>query len=372
MRALPKEARVKVVGGEGVCVSRVFGVAAFAALLFLVAVPSGLAQPGPATTYTDSTGDAGAAPDVAKVSVSYDQEPGAGFFVIATTFTTPFTGQSRYSLYFDTDRNSKTGSTGGAEYRFRIFPNGDFAWARWEGQSGWVWKPGGVTESPSPQADPKSLVFSISKSDIGGATSFRFYVISYQTATDDEDDAPSYPLEWPYPASAAWLHDQTTATHALLQASDLRSGWQLVPTDPGSPCNSATQPTAIALQLFEKVASPDTNASSMVFTYATRLQARRAFSNLQSELRSCLTAGLARADRNKLAFRPYRVVMGVPAAGVALALHTAHSASYSHYSYALSGRAIVFFNQSATGRNLPFSEVGEAAMLRLMTSRLSR
>ena len=367
---MPKHARVTVVGGEGVSVSRAFRIAALAAFVILVGVPSGLAQPGPATTYTDSTFDAGAAPDVAKVSVSYDQEPGAGFFVIETTFATPFTGQSRYSLYFDTDRNYNTGSPGGAEYRFRIFPNGDFAWARWEGPSGWVWKPGSGPGGPEP--DPKSLTLSISKTDIGGATSFRFYAISYQTATDDEDDAPSYPLEWPYPASAAWLHDQTTATHALLQPSDLRSGWQLVPTDPGSPCNSATQPTAIASQLFEKVASPGTNASSIVFTYATRSQARRAFSKLQSELSSCLTAGLTRADRNKVAFRSYRVVMGVPAAGVALTLHRAHSASYSHYSYALSGRTIVFFNQSATGRNLPFSEVGEAAMLRLMTSRLSR
>lgn len=157
----------------------------------LVAAPIGSARQGP-RIFTDPVGDAGTAADVANLWISNDLD---GNYLIKTTFATPITRLSNYLVYFDIDKNDKTGSPGGAEYV--VGPcQGDLLFERWNG-SMWVDNAAGAVEALSPNR--KFLALSVRKADIGGARDFDFFVVSRQMdATDDEDDGPAAPAMWHY------------------------------------------------------------------------------------------------------------------------------------------------------------------------------
>jgi len=321
-------------------VGRLFVVAALAALSFAVSVPAGLADFGAVSRYVDRG---------ATIAVSYDFQ--SGNYSIVTRFAKPFTGDARYSIYFDTDKRRATGSPSGAEYRLHLFANGNVSWARWQRDAGWVETDGSVTESP-PSRDRKLLDIAISRNEIGGVTAFDFSV---------DGDAPSS-RQWSYPASAAWLHDQTVAAHGLLHQSDLGPvRWQFLPGDYGARCVSG-RPTAVGRAQFNEPDSPSTAASSSVFVYGTPAQARRAFANLHASLIRCYRS-FTTSD--------YALVTGLPTGGLVATFRQDSSTVQVRMGYSLAGRGLVLFTQITMGSDLPFSTAQEAAFLRLMASRLS-
>jgi hypothetical protein len=167
------------------------GLAALMCALVATGAGATTAITAPPQTQTDPAGDAGAAPDIVGVSVTNDDR---GQYSFTITFGTPYGSASSSEIFLDTDRNPSTGDPQGSGADFlliddRVGQSSELdAW----GASGWQKAPSnslGVQVG----SDQKSITFTIAKADLKGASSFNYFVESYDGDGGDGhfDDAPS-------------------------------------------------------------------------------------------------------------------------------------------------------------------------------------
>lgn len=155
------------------------GAVAVAALL----VPNSTAgRNAPSTVYNDAIGDAGDAPDVARVTI----RPVAGGLAVDVTLAGPTRlGPYGWILFgVDTDRNPYTGAGRGDD--LLLFVNGEGAtFTRWTGRE---FSPDFVHHDVEAALSGTDLTFVLSWADIG-ARSFNF---SVATLREDADLAPGF------------------------------------------------------------------------------------------------------------------------------------------------------------------------------------
>jgi hypothetical protein len=150
-------------------------------------------------TFTDPSGDAQGGPDVTRVAVSGDAASGT----LAVTVTAPGYGaavagglERDIVAWLDTDANDSTGDPeDGTEYGLQAWNDATGKWwniVRWNGTA-WESVPESATMRITGQGD--SVTWGLNTADLGGATSFRFYVVAGNWNTTSErfdarDDAP--------------------------------------------------------------------------------------------------------------------------------------------------------------------------------------
>jgi hypothetical protein len=168
-------------------------------------IPAGVA------TFIDPAGDAQGGPDVTRVVVDGDVATGRIAITITAPGFEPATQDDRERdvlVFLDTDRSAATGDPAGAEYGLQAWNDASGRWwdmSRWNG-AGWE----SVPETPTMRVTSQgsSLTFQVGTTDLGGATSFRFYVFAgtWNTATksfDTRDEAPDF---------GYWTYDITSST----------------------------------------------------------------------------------------------------------------------------------------------------------------
>lgn len=174
-----------------------------AILLLATAAASIVVASGDAATpaqFSDPGGDGGTAADITSVTVSSDTTGNISFVV---SFAAPLAATDSVTILLDTDKNPATGSkdADGAEYAF-VDDEQDqtFDLYRWNG-SDW-------DEAPAPSAQvsggggSSTLLFSVNASDLGGASTFNFWVDSLDGdgGSGHEDQAPDNST-WTFGAS---------------------------------------------------------------------------------------------------------------------------------------------------------------------------
>jgi hypothetical protein len=136
--------------------------------------------------FTDAAGDSGGAPDITVVNVANDAAGNLTF--TATTNQPALAADGVLTLWLDTDRNSSTGGNG---VEFSLFV-GSAGWRlnRWDGTQ---FVQASASSANSTYANGV-MTFRINKADIGGVSSFVFYLLSVQFNAAGEivarDDAP--------------------------------------------------------------------------------------------------------------------------------------------------------------------------------------
>ena len=170
------------------------GAVAVAALLVSTSTAG---RNAPCTVYNDAIGDAGDAPDVARVTI----RPVAGGLAVDVTLAGPTRlGPYGWILFgVDTDRNPYTGAGRGDE--LLLFVNGEGAtFTRWTGGE---FSPDFVHHDVEAALSGTDLTFVLSWADIG-ARSFNF---SVATLREDADLAPGVGI-------AAYPRARTARPHA--------------------------------------------------------------------------------------------------------------------------------------------------------------
>jgi hypothetical protein len=160
----------------------------------LAAVLAALVLAAPAaagSSFTDPTGDSGTAADIVSVTVSNDTN---GQYTFVVGFASDYVGNDNMGIYLDTDRNPNTGdaNASGADYSISDDrASQTFELDKWDGSQWTAAAEGSFTLSVS--SDHRSVTASVNKADLGGATSFNFYVGSYDGngGAGHYDDAPS-------------------------------------------------------------------------------------------------------------------------------------------------------------------------------------
>jgi hypothetical protein len=142
-------------------------------------------------SYTDSTGDGGAGPDLTNITVSSDDAGNITFRVdIPNRPTLPATLYAEVEI--DADSNAATGEPeSGGDYFF-VSDGPRYGLARWNGSA---WE--GVPHPASLNASYSGgITFTINAGDLGGTTGFRFWVgVSEDPAsTTFSDVAPEFGL----------------------------------------------------------------------------------------------------------------------------------------------------------------------------------
>lgn len=136
--------------------------------------------PAGSATYTDPAGDTPGAPDVTTVAI--DGDPTTSMLTVtvnAPGYSSALpAGLERYVLvWLDTDRNGNTGDPeDGTEWGLGAWTDSTGRWwdvARWDG-SDWDSVPQSATMNFTRSGDV--LRWTISSSDLAGATGFRFYI----------------------------------------------------------------------------------------------------------------------------------------------------------------------------------------------------
>jgi hypothetical protein len=162
--------------------------AASAVAALLASLPAGAAG---SQTYTDPSGDSASAADVGSVAVSNDD---AGALTIGLRFAnrTQLNPDDGFAIGLDTDRNARTGQVFGAEYLL-------VGTAEGAGLAGW----NGTTYDPAvPQttllATSDLMNFRINRSELGNASSFDLFVLTFNDSTEDSDMAPNVGAVWTY------------------------------------------------------------------------------------------------------------------------------------------------------------------------------
>ena len=171
------------------------GVAVALAATAATAMPQGQA------TFGDPAGDSRGGPDVTTVAIDGDAPSGTIRVTVTAPGFLPASAdafQRSVRLWLDTDRNRATGDPAdGTEYGLSAWndPSG-VSWnvTRWNG-SEWEFFPQTATQSFARSRSGDLLAWTLNKSDLGGAASFRFYVhaCTWDTAAKShvaEDDAP--------------------------------------------------------------------------------------------------------------------------------------------------------------------------------------
>lgn len=153
----------------------------------------------PPHTFTDTTGDAGTAADIATIKVSND---GNGQYLFDVAFQTPYGDSALFALYFNTDNSASTGdpALGGADYLLVDDHSAHtFYLETWSGTE-WVDAPTIDTVKVTIAADLLGLTMSINRSELGGSGAFSFYAISFDGDGSDGhvDAAPSASDVWQY------------------------------------------------------------------------------------------------------------------------------------------------------------------------------
>jgi hypothetical protein len=160
---------------------------ALAAASFVVSTAGAINAPP--STNSDPTGDSGTAPDISSVSVTNDDQ---GLYTFNVSFATPYGDTASAEIFFDTDQNTGTGNSFGADYVFLDdHASHSFSLYSWSG-SDWQDTPGntlGVTVG----SDDKSIAFTVNKSELANSTTFNFFVFSADGdgSAGHSDDAPS-------------------------------------------------------------------------------------------------------------------------------------------------------------------------------------
>lgn len=186
-------------------------------------VGSALAQSRAAAgsvTYTDASGDSGAAPDITAATVSGDLASGSLTFTVTATGYQPTSSDGQYrevAVWIDTDKNAATGDPhDGTE--FGVFADNDpsgFYWgiARWSGSS-WV-DARSATTGESRIGD--TITWRLNVPDLGGATSFNFYVHTMIAPNENSDstahdDAPEGTAWWSFDVTGSTTTTTATTT----------------------------------------------------------------------------------------------------------------------------------------------------------------
>ena len=158
------------------------GAIAAALVAALLLVPS--ASSG---TYTDPSGDSGAAGDITGVSVIGDKTSGQVVFKItgsnlATSALNPL------FLTIDSDANPLTGdlTDHGSDYWFGMDEDG-YGFAHWTG-SDWVDTSG---LSVQIRGNTSELTISVNRSELGNSSTFNFYASTWSVLGSTRDSAPN-------------------------------------------------------------------------------------------------------------------------------------------------------------------------------------
>ncbi len=157
---------------------------------------TGAAGPNPAQ-YADPSGDSNSAPDITNVLVTDNGNGTYGFEVDLATVQDLADGAD-VAVFIDADNNPATGDAGldGAEYLFFAQQQGA-GLAKWDGTQF-----SQFTHQPTnPSLSGGKLTFTVTAADIGGATSFHFFVASIHG--NDIDNAPDGGATYAFPAAAA-------------------------------------------------------------------------------------------------------------------------------------------------------------------------
>ncbi|MEX1358449.1 MAG: hypothetical protein WD981_07490 [Gaiellaceae bacterium] len=177
-----------------------FVLAVSAALLatLTVAAPAGSAPAEQAAlnaaSFKDAAGDSGAAPDFTGVDVGNDVVAGPiVFWIKLENRSTDLTGDDVVFLLIDVDRNPETGDEDGAEYAVGV--DAESVWIdRWDGEA-YVEMESSSLAATFFRSD-RFLRVTIHPADLGGPSSFDFFVLSF--AGEDVDAAPNGPPWWSY------------------------------------------------------------------------------------------------------------------------------------------------------------------------------
>lgn len=181
------------------------------------AVPAGTASQAATTagssTYNDSTGEAGAAPDIGSVVVSNDN---AGKMSFAVTFVnrSGLNPTDFVAVDIDSDRNPVTGSTTfGFDYA-AVYYRGSSALLRWDlTTQRLVLAP---MNTLTTGWSGSTLTFSVSSSELGSTTGFRFGVFA-----DANPDDPAAPVDFaPDPGRELWTYDVKLAPTLAITGLD--------------------------------------------------------------------------------------------------------------------------------------------------------
>ena len=165
-----------------------------------------------AQTFTDPSGDSGAAPDITTV-VADNDTAGTITLAITTAHQADLAADGVLDIVFDTDRNPATGSSSGGEYRILIFgQTKSFVFLRWDGTQ-WADATAATLQIAH---SPNTFRIVINKSDLGGVGAFDFYIVGVQVAADGSatarDDAPDGTAVWTYTLAGAAPPSTTTTT----------------------------------------------------------------------------------------------------------------------------------------------------------------
>jgi hypothetical protein len=167
------------------------GLAALTCALIASGAGATRAITAPPQTQTDPAGDAGTAPDIVGVAVTNDDR---GQYHFTITFGSPYGSASSSEIFLDTDRNASTGDPQGSGADFLLIDDrvGQTSELDAWGASGWE-KASSNSLGVQVASDQKSIAFTIGTADLNGASSFNYFVETYDGDGGDGhfDDAPS-------------------------------------------------------------------------------------------------------------------------------------------------------------------------------------
>jgi hypothetical protein len=169
--------------------------------LALVVFPASAAA---GSHWTDPTGDSGSAPDITSVDVSND---GAGniTFAVGLVAHPAIASDEGLGVYVDSDQNASTGNRNGADYVVFLLQSG-WAFYAWNGSSfAQVTSHGAISVSYT----SAGFTVVINKADLGGASAFRFYVITQKSNASGDALVAS-------DAAGIYTYALTTATGVTL------------------------------------------------------------------------------------------------------------------------------------------------------------
>jgi len=170
----------------------------------------------PPKSYTDETGDSGAASDVQTVAVTNDE---TGQYSMDIGFGAQIISNAVIIIYLDTDQNPSSGSTNdaGADYAVEVDQASNmFFFGKWDGTQ-YSDAPSDTTVSVRLAGNPTGthLIVSFNRSEVGNGNGFNFWLLSTDGTVDPGhfDDAPS----------GSGTYSYTLQTAAPLQLSLLAS-----------------------------------------------------------------------------------------------------------------------------------------------------
>lgn len=167
--------------------------------------------PTGSATLTDPTGDGQGGPDVTRVAINGDATTGMIQLTVTAPGFSPAAPDDRERdilVWLDTDQNRSTGDPeDGTEYALEAWNDASGKWwnmLRWNGAT-WESVPPSASMRVTGTSD--SVTFAVSTTDIGGGSSFRFYVVAgtWNSTTetfDTRDEAPDTGW-WSYDIAAS-------------------------------------------------------------------------------------------------------------------------------------------------------------------------